>query len=105
MYTDHRAPAHPVAPESMPADAERAYSRHIRQTFAGTGKGVPTDGQIGEALAHLPQQATPEGFAGFIRDKLPGIRHAGAVVRLGQEYAHELHYAPSGRRLPMRPVP
>ena len=92
-HSGHRATAHQAAPEPTPADAERSYAQHIRRAFAGIGKGVPTDGQIGEAFAHLSQQATPEGFAGFIRDKLPGIRHAGAVVRLTQEYAHELHYA------------
>ena len=96
LHSGHRATAHQAAPEPTPAHAERAYGQHIRQAFAGTGKGVPTDGQLGAALAHLPPQATPQGFAGFIRDKLPGIRHAGAVVRLAQEYAHELHYAPRG---------
>jgi len=94
LHSGNRATAPQAAWELTPAEAERAYAQHIRRAFAGTGKGVPTDGQIGEALAHLPQQATPEGLAGFIRAKLPGIRHAGAVVRLAQEYAHELHYAP-----------
>jgi len=88
-----RAAAPRAAPKSTTAGAEGVYAQHIRQAFAGTGKGVPTDGQIREALAHLPPQATPEGFAGFIRSKLASIRHAGAVVRLAQEYAHEIHYA------------
>lgn len=71
-----------------------AYAEYIRRVFAGTGKGVPTDGQIGAALAYLPQQATPTGFASFILGKLPGIRHAGALVTLAQEYAYELQYQP-----------
>jgi len=96
LYSGHRATVHQGGPEPTPAHAERAYGQHIRQAFAGTGKGIPTDGQLGAALAHLPPQATPQGFARFIHDKLPGIRHAGAVVRLAQEYAHELHYAPRG---------
>jgi hypothetical protein len=87
------ATAHPAL-RGMPAGTERVYALHVRQAFAGTGKGVPTDGQIREALAHLPPQATPEGFAGFVRSKLPSIRHAGVVVRLAQEHAHELQYAP-----------
>ena len=64
----------------------------IRRVFAGTGKGVPTDQQITQALAHLPPQATAEGFAAFIQTKLAAIRHAGAVVRLAEEHAHELRY-------------
>jgi len=90
----NRPAAAQAAPKSRPSGAEEMYAQQIRQAFAGTGKGVPTDGQIRDALAHLPPQATPEGLAGFIRSKLPSIRHAGAVVRLAQEYAHELHYAP-----------
>ena len=93
-HSGNRTAAPQAAPKPTPAGAERVYAQHIRQAFAGTGKGVPTDGQIREALVHLPPQATPEGFAGFIRSKLPSIRHAGAVVRLAQEYAHEMHYAP-----------
>lgn len=93
-HPGNRGAAPQAASKPTPAGAERVYAQHIRQAFAGNGKGVPTDGQIREALAHLPPQAMPEGFAGFIRGKLPSIRHAGAVVRLAQEYAHELHYAP-----------
>lgn len=79
----------------MPAPATTAYTEHIRQVFAGTGKGVPTDAQIGAALRHLPPQATPQGLAAFLRGKLPSVRHAGALVRLAQEHAHELHYRPA----------
>jgi hypothetical protein len=93
-HSGNGAAAAQAAPSPVPAGTERMYAQHIRQVFAGTGKGVPTDGQIREALAHLPRQATPEGFAGFIRSKLPNIRHAGAVVKLAQEYAHEIQYAP-----------
>lgn len=59
------------------AASNGAAAEHIRRAFAGTGRGVPT-----------------KGFAAFIRAKLPAIRHAGAVVRLAQEYAHEINYGP-----------
>jgi len=81
--------------KSMPEAAAVGYAEHIRRAFAGTGKGVPTDSQIAEALGHLPPQATPEEFASFLREKLPSIRHAGALVRLAQEYAHEVRYRPA----------
>ena len=93
-HSGNGAAAAQAAPRAIPAGAESRYAQHIRQAFAGTGKGVPTDGQIREALAHLPRQAPPEGFAGFIRSKLTNIRHAGAVVKLAEEYAHELQHAP-----------
>ena len=83
-----------AAAEPMPASAALAYAESIRRVFAGTGKGVPTDGQLGCALTYLPKDATPPGFARFIRGKLSAIRHAGALVRLAQEYAHELRYQP-----------
>ena len=82
------------ARKSMPEAAAAGYAEHIQRVFAGTGKGVPTDAQIAEALGHLPPQATPEGFASFLRAKLSSIRHAGALVRLAQEYAHEVRYRP-----------
>ena len=85
---DRSAAREPAAVTSKDSAAE-----HIRRTFAGTGKGVPTDQQITQALACLPKQATAEGFAAFIRTKLPAIRHAGAVVRLAEEHAHELRYS------------
>jgi hypothetical protein len=93
-YAGHPASVPQAASKPARAEADQVYAAHIHQAFAGTGKGMPTDGQIREALGHLPQQASPQGFAGFLRGKLPSIRHAGALVRLAQEYAHELHYAP-----------
>jgi hypothetical protein len=85
-----------AAPKSTLSAAAAAYAEHIRQIFAGTGRGIPTDAQIGETLAHLPAHATPQGFAAFLRAKLSRIRHAGTLVSLAQEYAHELHYRPRG---------
>ena len=79
-------------PENPPSNDVAA--EHIRRVFAGTGKGVPTDQQVTQALACLPQQATAEGFGEFLRGKLSAIRHAGAVVRLAEEFAHELRYSP-----------
>jgi hypothetical protein len=79
--------------EAEAAPEKPSAAEPIRRVFAGTGKGVPTDQQITQALAHLPPQATAEGFAEFIQTKLPAIRHAGAVVRLAEEHAHELRYS------------
>ena len=76
------------------AASKTTAAEHLRRAFAGTGKGVPTDQQIAQALACLPPQATAEGFVAFIRAKLPAIRHAGAVVRLAEEHAHEIRYSP-----------
>jgi hypothetical protein len=55
---------------------------------------MPTDAQVVEAVGHLPPQATPQGLAAFLRGKIASIRHTGALVRLAQEYAHELRYTP-----------
>jgi hypothetical protein len=80
--------------EAEPEEAvlETLAPEHIRRVFAGTGKGIPTEPQIAQALACLPRQATTQGFAGFVRAKLPAIRHAGALVRLAEEYAHEIRF-------------
>jgi hypothetical protein len=80
--------------ESETAASKVDAAEHIRRVFAGTSKGVPTDPQITQALAYLPEQATAKGFAAFIQAKLPAIRHAGAVVRLAEEYAYEIRYSP-----------
>jgi hypothetical protein len=84
-----------AATKSTLSAAAATYAEHIRLVFAGTGKGVPTDAQISEALGYLPPQATPQGLAAFLRAKLSSIRHAGALVRLAQEYAHEVRYRPA----------
>jgi len=88
----HCAQGQPETPE--PGTSPVMVAEQIRRAFAGTGKGVPTDRQIADAWGCLPNQATAEGFAAFIRTKLSAIRHAGAVVKLAEEYAHEIRYSP-----------
>jgi len=78
--------------DAVPTADLRAHAEHIRRVFAGTGRGIPTDQQIGAAIDHLPIDTTPQEFATFVRRKIPNIRHAGAIERLAQEYAHEVHY-------------